>query len=170
MNLYSQRDPLYKSQKLGKSTLTVGDYGCFLCSIATLFQKDPTTLLGVSEAFTDDGILNSNILAQFCGGVAGAKTTDAPEGWCIAQTDHYASKGFTQHFFCVNVQTKEQIDPLKFPAAIEPLTFNIQSYRPFTNVALKSGATEPVNAPAKPAAPKKASDRAAERKNRRMQR
>jgi hypothetical protein len=167
MNLYSQRDPLYKNQKLGKSTLNVDGYGCFLCSIATLYQKHPTELLGVAEAFDDQGILNSGILAQFCGGSAGAKMTDAPEGWCIAQTDHYASKGFTQHFFCVNVKTKQQIDPLAFPATIAPLTFAIQSYRPFTNVVLKSGAaTEPI----KPAAPKKAADRAAERKNKRIQR
>jgi hypothetical protein len=169
MNLYSQRDPLFKNQKLGKSSLTVGDYGCFLCSIATLYQKSPAELLGVAEAFDDQGILNSNILAQCCGGTAGTKTTDAPEGWCIAQTDHYASKGFTQHFFCVNVKTKEQIDPLKFPAAIEPLTFNIQSYRPFTNVALTSGTTPSMNTSTKPASPKKASDRAADRKNKRLQ-
>ncbi len=99
---------------------------------------------------------------------AGAKTNDAPAGWCIAQTDHYASKGFTQHFFCVNVQTKEQIDPLKFPAVIEPLTFAIQSYRPFTNVVLKSGAqVQPTNADTKPTS-NTATDRAAARKNKRL--
>lgn len=171
MNLYSQRDPLYKSLKLGSSALTVGDYGCFLCSIANLYQKPPTELLTVAGAFDDDGTLHSDTLAKFCGGSAGAKTTEAPEGWCIAQTDHYASKGFATHFFCVNAQTKEQIDPLAFPATILPLTFAIQFYRPFTNVALKSGAvTEPAKAPDKPAAPKKASDRAAERKSKRLQR
>lgn len=170
MNFYSQKDPTYKTRTLGKSTLNVEGYGCFLCSIATLYQKSPTELLGVSEAFDADGILNSGILAQSCGGSAGAKVADAPEGWCIAQTDHYASKGFTKHFFCVNVQTKEQIDPLAFPVVIQPLTFAIQSYRPFTNVALKSGAvTEPAKTPDKPTAPKKAADRAADRKNKRLQ-
>lgn len=165
MNLYSQRDPAYKNQKLGKSSLNVDGYGCFLCSIATLYQKNPTELLGVAGAFDDQGVLNSGILATFCGGSAGAKTTEAPADWCIAQTDHYASKGFPMHFFCVNAQTKEQIDPLKFPAVIEPLTFNIQSYRPFTNVTLKSdGATEQV----RPIAPKKAADRVAERKSKRI--
>lgn len=168
MNFYSQRDPAFKNQKLGKSTLTVDGYGCFLCSIATLYQKSPAELLAVTAAFDDQGILNSGILATFCGGSAGAKVTEPPEGWCIAQTDHYASKGFTQHFFCVNVQTKEQIDPLAFPATIAPLTFAIQSYRPFSNVMLKSGtATEPTKDPAKPATPKSAADRAAERKNKR---
>lgn len=168
MNYFSQRDPAYKAQKLGKSTLNVDGYGCFLCSIANLYQKSPVELLGVADAFDADGTLHSDILAKFCGGSAGAKATEAPSGWCIAQTDFYASKGFPVHFFCVNAQTKEQIDPLAFPAIIAPLTFNIQSYRPFTNVALKSGApVQPTNAPAKPTS-NTATDRAAARKNRRV--
>lgn len=43
---------------------------------------------------------------------------------------------FPTHFFCVNMDTKQQIDPLDFPAQIEPLTYPIVEYRPFTKVTL----------------------------------
>jgi len=160
------------SHKLGHSNLTVNGYGCFLCSIATLYQNSPIELLGVPGGFTDAGTLVSGELAKHCGGIAMPKTTEAPVGWCIAMTDHYASQGFPTHYFCVNMQTHEQIDPLKFPGAIEPLTFSIKEFRQFTNTMLETNKpvdtissvttveTNPV---------KKLSERALERKNKRLQ-
>ncbi len=135
MNLYSQKDPAYSKKHLGKSKLTVHGYGCFVCSIATLYQIDPAELLEVPKAFTKEGLLDSSKLAQFCGGEV-TKKLIAPDGWCIAMTDHYKDQGFETHFFCVNTQTNEMVDPLKFPARIEPISYKIKHYRVFTNTVL----------------------------------
>lgn len=144
MQLYSQKDPAYSNQRLGGSKLTVNGYGCFLCSIATIYQRPVTELLKVPGAFVGDGNLVSSVLAKHCGGEAKPATTTPPKGWCIAMTDHYKDAGFPTHFFCVNPDTKEQIDPLDLPAKVEPLSYKIVQYRPFTNPALDTTAPVPV--------------------------
>jgi hypothetical protein len=143
MQLYSQKDPAYGYQKLGTSKLTVQGYGCFLCSIATLYQRHPEELLQVPGAFVGSGNLVSGVLAKYCGGEAKPATTKPPKGWCIAMTDHYKDAGFPTHFFCVNPDTKEQIDPLDFPAKVEPLGYRIVQYRPFTNTVLDTSKPVP---------------------------
>lgn len=144
MELYSQKDPAYGHRKLGKSKLTVSGFGCFVCSIATLYQRHPEELLAVTGGIQNDGNLISDVLARACGGRALPGTTKPPTGWCIAKTDHYASAGYPTHFFCVNPQTREQIDPLDLPAKVEPLTYRILEYRPFTNTVLDTSAPVPV--------------------------
>lgn len=138
MILYSQHDPSYDRKTLGVSKLTVHGYGCFLVSMANLFQKSPIELLSVSNGITPDGLLNASVMAKYCGGeYLGQKTTG--QGWQIAQTDHYAAQGFSTHFFCVNLQERKQIDPLNFPAKVEPLSYRIVNIRIFTDVALPPG-------------------------------
>lgn len=137
MLLYSQHDPAYDRLTLGPSPLTVHSDGCFLCSIATLYQRPVTELLGVQGAFTATGALVSEVLAQHCGGDAQAPTIDHLQGWMIAQTDHYAPH-YPTHFFCINLDTKQMIDPLDFPAVVKPNdgTYHIVNFRPFTNTKL----------------------------------
>lgn len=146
MKLYSQKDPAYGYLKLGTSKLTVNGYGCFLCSIATLYQKPVTDLLNVQGAFVGDGNLVSQVLAKYCGGAAlPPQTTPNPlNQWQIAVTDHYKDAGFSTHFFLYNHQTNEQIDPLDFPAKVEKRTYNIIQYRPFTNPVLDTAQPVPV--------------------------
>lgn len=136
--MFSQHDPAYDRLLLGKSKLTIHGYGCLLVSIANLYQKSPVELLKVAGGVTADGLVVSNILAQYCGGAALPKTTQPPvlNQWCIAMTDKFKEQGFPTHFFCVNMATKQQIDPLDFPAQIEPLSYPIVEWRPFTNVKL----------------------------------
>jgi len=137
MNLYSQHDPSYDRLTLGTSNLTIHGYGCFLCSIATLYQHSPVELLKVPGGFTQDGLLIPDVLAKACeGGSLGTQSLPSGGMWQIAMTDHYAHLGYPTHFFCMNPDAKEQIDPLKFPCVVEPLSYNIVQYRPFTNVKL----------------------------------
>ena len=150
MHLYSQRDPAYGSRRLGESKLTVHAYGCFLVSIATIYQRDPKELLDVKGAFTNDGLLVSQVLAKHCGGQT-RTVSKPPDGWCIAITDHYKGAGYPTHFFCYNHNTKEQIDPLDFPAKVEPVTYNIIQYREFTNIELDT--STPVPTPVFPDVP-----------------
>lgn len=143
MNLYSQRDPAYDRKFLGDSKRTIHSDGCFLSSIATLYQRSPVDLLDTPGAFVGDGNLVSPALAKECGGEALAATNTPPKGWCIAVTDFYANKGFATHFFVVNAEKKLQIDPLDFPAQIEPLSYPIKQYRPFTNTRLETAIMMP---------------------------
>jgi len=120
--------------RLGKSKLTINGYGCFVCSLATLYQKHPLEILKIPNGVTDSGLVNSNAIAKGCGGEALPKTTIAPKGWCIAMTDNYSPQGYPTHFFMVNAEKKLQIDPLDYPTQAEPLVYKIVEYRPFTNI------------------------------------
>lgn len=139
MQLFSQHDPSFDRVALGVNpSLTIHGYGCFLCSLATIYQRSPLDLLKIPGAVTPGGLIEPPVIAEACGGVAEAHTKLAPAGWCIAVTDKYASLGFPTHFFCVNAQTLQQVDPLKFPAVIEPISYHIVEYRPFTMIKFSS--------------------------------
>lgn len=135
MQYYSQHDPAYDRQLLGHSKLTVHGYGCFIVSLANFFQKSPETLLKISGGIDANGNTVSAVIAKACDGEALPMTTIAPKGWCIGVTNKYAPQ-FPTHFLCVNMDTKQQIDPLDFPAKPEPLTYNIIQFRPFHGGAL----------------------------------
>lgn len=137
----SQHDPAYRALKLGKSKLGVPGYGCFACSLGTLFQKTLAEIMAIPGGITDDGMVVSAVIAAKCAGQALPATTTPPKGWCIAMTNKYAPQGFPTHFICVNNDTKQQIDPLDFPAQVEPLTYPIVEYRPFTGVKLVTAQT-----------------------------
>lgn len=145
MQLYSQRDPSYDRKLLGKSNRTIHSDGCFLVSIATLYQRHPSDLLDTPGAFDGNGNLFSNVLARECGGSASASTNKPPSGWSIAVTDFYATEGFATHFFLVNVDIGMQVDPLDFPAKIEPMDprYKIKQFRPFTNTKLGLAIVQP---------------------------
>lgn len=136
MFFLSQNDPAYRSLKLGKSKLSVTGYGCFATSLGTLFQKSLAEILAIPGGITAEGLVVSGVIARACMSSALPATTIPPKGWCIAMTNKYAAQGFPTHFFCVNNDTKQQIDPLDFPAQVEPLSYPIVDYRPFTRVAL----------------------------------
>lgn len=142
----SQVDPDVRDEPLGKSKLKVGGYGCFIASLATLYQRPLKDLLKVVGGIDANGNTNSAVIAKECQGEALQSTATPPKGWCIAVTDRYAPQNPT-HFFCVNMDTKQQIDPLDFPAKPEPLTYNIVRFRPFTNVKLPSVIQEQITGP-----------------------
>lgn len=126
----SQIDPTIRDLYLGSSKLKMGGYGCFMASLATLFQKPVPELLKVSGGVDASGNTISSVIASYCQGVALPATTVAPKGWCIGVTNHFAPQ-FPTHFVCVNVDTKQQIDPLDLQPKPEPLTYKIIQYRPF---------------------------------------
>ena len=133
---FSQHDPAYGQQKVGGTSQTIYSVGCFGCSIATLYQVNPSILFKIKSAFNANGELDSKALAKFCGGDATGRTTTPPKGWCIAVTDFYAPKFFPTHFFVVNMDTKQMIDPLDYPAQIKPLRpdYRIKEFRTFSNI------------------------------------
>lgn len=159
MKYYSQIDPAYSAKLLPLSNLRIRGYGCLLCSLATLGQGELLDLLKVPGAFAQGGLAVSGVIAKAMGMFYVGPSTTAPKGWCIGRTDKYAAQGFPTHFLCVNVDTNEMIDPLKFPARIEPLTYKINQYRVFTGVKLVFPPPPPVfEAPVDPALPDWAQD------------
>lgn len=137
MELFSQRDPAYSHLPMTPSKLPIGGYGCFLCAIGTLYQIHPLTLLKVQGGMRQDGNLVSSILAKSAGGTARQETSSPINGWQIAVTNHYAPQ-FPTHFFCVNPEKNEMIDPLDYPTKVRPLTYKILKYRPFSNILLNT--------------------------------
>ena len=108
MIYYSQHDPAFDRLPLGKTRLTVRGFGCFVVSLATLYQTPPQKILAVPGAFTPSGLLMPSLIAKACDGVYQG-VVKTPTGWVIAVTDHYAYLGYPTHFFCMNPQTKQQI-------------------------------------------------------------
>ncbi len=155
MKYFSQLDPAYKATLLPLSNTTIGTAGCFLCSISTLGQvNSPLDLLHVHGGFVSGGLLDPGVLAKAAGLFYVGPTTIPPKGWCIGRTDKYASLGFPTHFLPVNVDTNEMIDPLKFPAKIEPLSYRINQYRVFTGSKLNIQVPPPpFETPVNPAIP-----------------
>lgn len=135
MQYYSQRDVQYSSRTLPKSNLTMGNYGCYVTSIAMLGQVHPTSLL-LDNNFASGGLLYSARAASTAGIVYKGISKLAANGWCIGVTDNYAKRGYPTHFFLVNAASGLQIDPLKNPAKPEKLSYNCFEYRIFDNIKL----------------------------------
>lgn len=123
--------------KLGRTKLTMGSHGCLVSAMSTIYQSSPPAILKISGGITNDGLVVTGTVALALGGKALPATKVPPNGWCIAVTDFYKNAGYPTHFFVMNAQTKQQIDPLDLPARVEPLSYPIVEYRPFTNVRLK---------------------------------
>lgn len=136
--LYSQRDPRWASRTLGKTKLTVGGYGCFFMSLCTIYQADPDEMLKHTELWDRNGNIKSDDFAKLFGGAAVTPQPQPPKGWCIAETSRYAPQSPT-HFFIVNMDARQEIDPLDLPARVESLSYDPKtfiSYRPFMSAKL----------------------------------
>lgn len=135
--LFSQHDPAFDRYVLGKTRLTIHGWGCYVVSLANLYQVHPLDILKIPGAVNSDGLVVSEIAAAHFGGkFTKVDPTQPPTGWCIAQTNAFAHLGYPTHFFCVNPQLQLQVDPLDFPAKYEKLTYPIVNYRVFTNTKL----------------------------------
>lgn len=132
IKMYSQRDPAYGKLKLGSTT--VYKDGCTVCSLATLFQVDPTVILAIPKAFNSRGEADVKRIVEFLGGKIAYRGKKKPIGWCMARTKHYAKQGVPSHYFsfCENVA----IDPLMFPCDRILNPYKVEEYIVFTGVKL----------------------------------
>jgi hypothetical protein len=138
MKTYSQKS--YPNVKLGNSNDTISNSGCFITSIANLLEYYGRGLTPpeVNEIGKKCGAFNGALLTA--GTLAKAlnlsyeKTSKVPVDVCIAETDHYKSKGVPQHFFLYCPLESGRIDPLKLNPKWEHNTYKIVSYRIFNNL------------------------------------
>ncbi|NCD18173.1 MAG: hypothetical protein EOL91_12875, partial [Actinobacteria bacterium] len=99
--IYSQRDPKWGKDKMGKSGLELEDYGCLCTSIAMIDGRTPkeiNTIFSENGAYNQNGILNhekaKDLLNLNFGGFS-----STPQGFpTIAEVDMSPSPGRQQHF------------------------------------------------------------------------
>lgn len=70
INVYSQRDSRWSGHRMAPSSLTVGNYGCLMTSLAAAYRTNPDTLnawLSRNGGYTSGGLLNHDVAARFDG-------------------------------------------------------------------------------------------------------
>jgi len=129
MNHYCQHD--YKDQ-LGSCNETISSAGCFVTSLAMLGGKTPPE---VNNLFKDRGgysngcLVNCPSAAEILGLPYSGIIYSDPHKICIAETSHYKSSGYPQHFL-VWLGNGEIHDPLlSYGPTVN--NYKIVSYRLF---------------------------------------
>lgn len=70
INVYTQRDSRWSGHRMAPSSLTVGNYGCMMTSLAAAYRTSPETLnawLSQNGGYTPGGDLNHSAAARFDG-------------------------------------------------------------------------------------------------------
>jgi len=130
-----QKDPKWKDLTIGKTGLKVGDYGCFVCALSYISGLEVDLCLKIlndNDCFTEKGLLASDLAAKALCLSYGGKVLKKQKSLCIAETDHFAKKGYPQHFFAW-LGTGEIVDPLDGKKKSNP--YQIVSYRLFKKKA-----------------------------------
>ena len=127
---YSQKDLKWASERLGTCpNETIGKSGCKIACLASFCGKTPSyvnkIIPYVSGCHTEDASAAKALGLLFLG-----KTTVKPDFDCIAETDHYKSKGVPQHFFILLADGR-CVDPLDAIAVPKKNPYFIVSYRLF---------------------------------------
>jgi len=142
---YSQKDLRWSKTQLGTCKgETLGASGCKVASLGNLLGKSPVEindLLLKKNGYTSGCLISDAKVAPILGlGYDGAKIKPARE-ICIAETNHWASKGVPQHFFLWR-PGNEIVDPLDLKPTWKKNPYFVVSYRLFTLPK-----TVPVSAP-----------------------
>ncbi len=127
MIVYSMKNFKWKDLTLGESKCSLENYGCYIVSLSILLEIRPDTLLKTlnrSNCFTKEGKLLNDVAAKVLG-CTYEYSKKQPEIVCIAETDHFAKKGFPQHFFVI--ENAQIIDPLD--GRIKQNPYNLVSFR-----------------------------------------
>ena len=98
MIFYSQKDPRWANEKLGTCPDTIAKSGCKITSLASFCGKTPSEVNRIIP-YVSGCLTNDETAAKALGLEFKGKSYWAPYHDCIAETDHYKSKGVPQHFF-----------------------------------------------------------------------
>ena len=157
---YSQKNPRYRWQKLGRCRQNIGQVGCFVTSLANLADTQlPHPKTGkmveahpgivdwtatLKRLYSNGCMVNSPLFAELLDLEYNGKSKHQPDYDCIAETDYYRNVGFRQHFFIV-LKNGDIIDPLDgtisngWQAKPKPnkYKYRMVSYRLFRNTTQK---------------------------------
>ena len=131
MKILSQK---WYGQKLGTCNTTISAQGCFITCLSMIAEKEPPDvnyLLLNGGGYSNGCMLVSQRAADILGLEYKGKVYKEPSGVCVAETNHYASRGVPQHFFIF----KEGliVDPLDKDPNWKRNHYHIVSYRLFNN-------------------------------------
>jgi len=112
-----QRDPRWKNMKLGRTNLTIGDYGCLITSLAMLKGTTPdkiNRLLTRNNGFTSGGYLKHDVAARTLGIGNGARKGKnwKPSYDTIAEVRVKGRNGKSYQHFVVWRTDGTMLDPL----------------------------------------------------------
>jgi len=105
-------------------------YGCYVTSIAMLEGIQPDVLLDIlnkGNAFNNQGALLNVRAADLLN--RSYERSFMPEGMCIAETNFYINRVFSQHFFLWLNDRNKIVDPLT--GTRKNNNYKIVSYRIF---------------------------------------
>ena len=130
MTYYSQKDLKWASERLGTCpNETIGKSGCKIACLASFCGKTPREVNKiipyVSGCLTEDVSAAKALGLPFLG-----RSTVKPDFDCIAETDHFKSRGVLQHFFIL-LSDGRCIDPLDAIPVPKKNPYKIVSYRLF---------------------------------------
>jgi hypothetical protein len=126
-------------QKLGSRNTTIKANGCFLVSLSNLINYLKLSIMNPLElneflllkgGYVNGCLMNAPKVASLLG-MTYVKTNQNPETLCVAETDHYKSKGVPQHFFLVRKDGRI-VDPLDEKPNWKNNPYKIVSWRVFT--------------------------------------
>jgi len=128
----SQKNPAWKSIKLGKCNDTIGQSGCYITALGILADKTPpevNQILKDNGGYTNGCLVNAARAAELLGLEYNGITKEYQNEVCIAETDHYKSSGVPQHFFVWLGRASRIIDTLTGLEMDNP--YHIVSFRLF---------------------------------------
>ena len=136
MTYYSQKDPKWASEQLGTCKgETIGKSGCKITCLASFCGKTPSEankiIPYVSGCLTNDETAAKALGLAFLG-----KSSVKPDFDCVAETDHYKSRGVPQHFFILLTDGR-CVDPLDLNPAPKKNPYKIVSYRLFKPLSVE---------------------------------
>lgn len=126
-SLYSQKDPRWAKYKINGTKYTLASHGCLITCFAMLDGRPPYVMAEVLKP----AYQGAELVVKSAAWILQAKSeylTKDPKRLCIAETDHYKSKGVPQHFF-IHVGDGTIIDPLDLHPEEKPCPYKIVSYR-----------------------------------------
>ena len=135
MNLYSQKDPKWKSEQLGMcKNETIGSAGCKITCYAMLCGKTPLEV-NQSITYSNGCLTNDSKNSEELGLKNVGKVTENPKVLCIAETNYYKSSGYSQHFFILR-EDGMIADPLDYPCFWKENKYKnaIVSYRVISSI------------------------------------
>jgi hypothetical protein len=114
MKFYSQKNPEYKNEKLGNTTLSVGGYGCTTCCLAGILEIHPREIFSRPEFYYSDDpksnsygmIKSTEMVAKFFGGWKEAPNDKKVSDPVIIQTEYGGSTHFILEY------NGQKFDPL----------------------------------------------------------
>ena len=136
MTYYSQKDQKWANEQLGRCKGTLfKDSACKITCLASFCGKTPSEVNKIIP-YVSGCLTNDETAAKALGLTFLGKSSVKPDFDCIAETDHYKSRGVPQHFFILLTDGR-CVDPLDMNPIPKKNPYKIVSYRLFKPLSVE---------------------------------